>query len=194
MVSLFYQIQAANFNNALNAIFKKMTMTTMMRWTGGLWSPVIPIWASWHWRLCSVHIGCGVCTLVVVQCILCTLVASDCQRVTLPTTGPCNSALSQVPRPTCWCIVGQGMTLQLTVTYTAPHAYLAAVTIVVNTLCVRLWMANLPTWSDLNKWLLTPPTTSDYTWSNHGMFTAGVIDLVGPNIDRVPAWLVDLKK
>ena len=141
--------------------------------------------AHWLW---SVHIGCCAART------LCTLVASDCQRVTLPTTGPCNSALSQVPRPTCWCIVGQGMTLQLTVTYTAPHAYLAAVTIVVNTLCVRLWMANLPTWSDLNKWLLTSPTTSDYTWSNHGMFTAGVIYLVGPNIDRVPAWLVDLKK
>ena len=64
MVSLFYQIQAAIFKNALNAILKKMTMTTMMRWPGGLWSLVIPIWASWHWRLCSVHIGC--CALV--QC------------------------------------------------------------------------------------------------------------------------------
>ena len=47
-----------------------------------------------HW-LCSVHIGC--CAVRT----LCTLVDSDCQRVTLPTTGPCNSALSQVPRPTC---------------------------------------------------------------------------------------------
>ena len=70
MVSLFYQIQAAIFKNALNAILKKMTMTTMMRYRRPLVSGdtnlgimTLEVMQCAHW-LCSVHIGC--CALV--QC------------------------------------------------------------------------------------------------------------------------------